>query len=64
MTDKVRFTTDEAAKRLKIGKQWFRLCVKALKLQADEVQVTGKRGRPADLWSFEQVRTVEQFIKE
>lgn len=63
MTDKQRFTTDEAAKRLKIGAQWFRLCVKALKLEAEEVQLTGKRGRPADLWSFDQVRKVEQFIK-
>ena len=62
MTDKQRFTTVEAAKKLSITTQWFRLCAKALKLEAQEVVQTGKRGRPADLWSFDQVRKVQGFI--
>jgi len=63
MTDKLKYTTVEAAQKLKIGKQWFLLCAKALKVQATEVVRTGKRGRPADLWTLDQVRKVERFIK-
>ncbi len=62
MTDKLKLTTVEAAKRLSVSPLWFRLCAKAAKVEALEVVVTGKRGRPADLWTFDQVRKVEQFI--
>lgn len=63
MTDRLKFTTVEAAKKLGISPLWFRLCAKAANVKAHEVVVTGKRGRPADLWAFDQVRKVEQFIK-
>lgn len=63
MTDKLKFTTVEASKQLGVTTQWFRLCVKALKLSAEEVVVTGKRGRPADLWTWAQVNQVRSFLQ-
>lgn len=63
MTDKLKFTTVEAAKKLGVSTLWFRLCAKAANVKAQEVVRSGKRGRPADLWSFDQVRSVGQYIK-
>lgn len=51
-------TTTEAAKALGITPAAFRKRAKSIGVKAGQVFQTGKRGRPADYWSAEQVEKV------
>lgn len=55
MAAKKLYTSKEAAEKLGIKTATFRLKAKEAKLKPAEFVKTGKRGRPACLWTFEQI---------
>ena len=58
MTQPVKRTTTEAAKTLGLTVQTFRNRVKRAGIEAAEVWLCGTRGRPFDLWTAQQVKTL------
>lgn len=51
-------TAAEAAERLGITVDWFRVRAKAIGLKPVETRKTGKRGRPAHLFALDQLSAV------